>query len=123
MPPLSRNDRTRANARSRYGLLTVSILKCDETDTLTWLDAEAYIVGLNAKSCATFDDWRLPTLEELMSLMTSAQIGMQVEMVSGSQTVQRLVHLDPIFQKRPYVCWTSDSASAGSVWAVHFLGG
>jgi hypothetical protein len=105
------------------GLMWQRTGSSDETGTLTWLDAKTYIAGLNAKRYATFDDWRLPTLEELMSLMTPAQIGMPVEIVSGSQTVNRLVHLDPIFQKRPYVCWSSDSASPGCAWMVYFLGG
>lgn len=42
-------------------------------NTMTFGDAIAWIRGLNHKRLAGFIDWRLPTLEEAMSLMEPEQ--------------------------------------------------
>jgi hypothetical protein len=71
--------------------------------------AEEYIRDLNTRKFAGFEDWRLPTLEEAMSLMT---------------TDKDVMHLDRIFEKSsaPFI-WTSDKMSEVAGWVVYYLNG
>ncbi|MDZ7302679.1 MAG: TIR domain-containing protein [candidate division KSB1 bacterium] len=71
--------------------------------------AEAYIQQLNAQKFGGYTDWRLPTLEEAMSLMEPRQYGE--------------LYLDPIFDRKQWWIWTSDKESAGRAWYVHFIFG
>lgn len=73
-------------------------------------EAEQYIQNLNNKKFAGFNDWRLPTLEEAMSLMEPAK-------KSGE------LYIDPIFDKTQIWIWTADKESAGVAWGVGFLDG
>jgi hypothetical protein len=74
---------------------------------LSFEAAEAYVVQLNADELAGFDDWRLPTLEEAMSLMRPP---------SDEGT-----HIAPAFDfgAAPFV-WTSDRDSAERRWVVYY---
>ena len=80
--------------------------------------AEEYARDLNGRHFAGFDDWRVPTLEEGMSLMTPPQPGMTIRTSRGEQ---RTVHVDPVFEKRVYFIWTSDKASPGYGWLVYYV--
>jgi hypothetical protein len=84
-------------------------------------EAERYAGDLNAKTWAGFSDWRLPTLEEAMSLMTTDKDGMPDEVMVGDERVKGMVHLNPIFGRSngPFI-WTSDSYSPGRGWVVYF---
>jgi uncharacterized protein DUF1566 len=77
-------------------------------------EVEAMIVDLNRSAFATFDDWRLPTLEEAMSLMEPEPIG-----PTG-------FHMDPIFKPLAWI-WTADRfvTRDGSVgaWIVFYNNG
>lgn len=68
--------------------------------------AETNIVLLNKKNYAGYDNWRLPTLEEAMSLMEP-------------QTYDEL-HIKPIFDKKQRVILTADRWSAFRAWVVYF---
>ncbi|MDZ7309912.1 MAG: TIR domain-containing protein [candidate division KSB1 bacterium] len=68
--------------------------------------AENYIQQLNDKEFAGFIDWRLPTLEEAMSLMEPKKYGE--------------LYLDPIFDRTQWWIWTADFDSAGRAWYVDF---
>ncbi|MBV6506486.1 MAG: hypothetical protein ILNGONEN_02063 [Syntrophorhabdaceae bacterium] len=77
------------------------------TDNVPFEWVKSYIENLNRQKFAGFRDWRLPTLEEAMSLMMdSAQ--------SGN------LYISPIFNPKQFWIWTADKLSAGSEWAVFF---
>jgi len=70
--------------------------------------ATEWINNLNKRSFAGFNDWRLPTLEEAMTLMERAPNS------AG-------LYIDPIFNsKRRSWMWTADRGEAESAWYVNF---
>lgn len=71
--------------------------------------ATDYIRQLNAKNYGGHADWRLPTLEEAMSLMESK--------MSGD------LYIDAKFDAKQWWIWTADIFSAGRAWFVGFIGG
>jgi hypothetical protein len=78
-------------------------------NSITYADAEKYIRDLNDKHFAGYNDWRLPTLEEAMSLMEPTKHGE--------------LYLDPIFDRTQRWIWTADKESAGRAWDVYFFNG
>lgn len=74
---------------------------------LTLADAEKHIQQLNREKFAGNNDWRLPTLEEAMSLMEPAK-------KNGD------LYIDPVFDKTQRRIWTTDKVSAGVAWSVYF---
>ena len=68
--------------------------------------AKKYVKDLNAKSWAGFSDWRVPTVEEMASLIVN-------------QTARKDLHLSPVFAKKQIRCWTTDHNSGG--WASYGL--
>lgn len=91
------------------------------TDRATWLmwqkggsdnyipfkEAREYIADLNRQRFAGHADWRLPTLEELCSLVESRKI-------NGN------LFIDPVFDKEQRWCWSADGRSSDSAWLVYF---
>ncbi len=84
--------------------------KSGSPDYITYEKAEAYIRDLNRKKLAGFDDWRLPTVDELASLV-------EPEERSGG------LYIDPPFDTNQSWCWTSDKRGSGSAWYVSFNDG
>lgn len=76
----------------------------------TFKDAEAYIVQLNAEKYGGYEDWRLPTLEEAMSLMES-------EKKNGD------LFIAPVFDQTQKWIWTADKKSAALAWVVIYYYG
>ncbi|UCE07749.1 MAG: DUF1566 domain-containing protein [bacterium] len=75
--------------------------------------AKKYIDDLNQKGFAGNKDWRLPTLEEAMSLMKPEQ-------------KHDNLYIDPVFDAKQIWIWTSDQVKGESraAWVVNFfLGG
>jgi hypothetical protein len=86
--------------------------------------AENYVRGLNAKKSGGFADWRLPTLEEAMSLMTTRECGQPGETMVGDEKQKGLDHIDRVFEKAAaYFIWTADLESPGRGWVVYFWDG
>ncbi len=76
---------------------------------LTYAEAEKYIDRLNQERFGGFSDWRLPTLEEAMSLMEPRRSSARL-------------YIDPIFDaKQPWI-WTADKASSGAWYVYFYLG-
>lgn len=79
-----------------------------------WLylnQAQAYIDSLNQIKFGGYDDWRLPTLEEAMSLME------RNENKAG-------LYISDWFDSRQSWIWTADpSAGASGRWVVDFISG
>jgi len=90
--------------------------KSGSADALTYADAQAYITQLNDQKFAGYSDWRLPTIEELLSLL---------ELKRQSNDL----YINPMFDaKQPYV-WSMDTrikdenqseSSSGAAWDVSF---
>ncbi|MBD3304968.1 DUF1566 domain-containing protein [candidate division KSB3 bacterium] len=82
-------------------------------DPLSWDQAQEYVAQLNQRQYAAYTDWRLPTVEELASLL-------EFEQQNGTY------YLDPRFDATQSHCWTSDpvaTSSTNAVWVVAFHSG
>jgi hypothetical protein len=70
--------------------------------------AMEWINSLNKRGFAGFNDWRLPTLAEAMTLL------------EGTPNSEGL-YIDPIFNaKQRLWMWTSDRGGVDSAWYVNF---
>jgi hypothetical protein len=74
-------------------------------DRLTREKADAYVRECNRQKMAGFSDWRLPTLEEAMSLMEPKKL-------NGD------LYIDPLFAKEQSIIWTADAVQGASRWWV-----
>lgn len=81
------------------------------SNEMNYADAEKYVRDLNAKEFGGYNDWRLPTLEEAMSLM-------EPEKKNGN------LYIEPVFDETQRNIWTADKSGGGSVaWVVGFYHG
>ncbi len=80
--------------------------KSGSENYMPFKDAEAYVQQLNAQKFGGYNDWRLSTLEEAMSLMEPKK--------------HDELYLDPIFDRKQRWIWTADKESAGRAWRVSF---
>lgn len=71
---------------------------------------QSWIQELNRQKYAGFSDWRLPTLEEVASLMES-------------QESRDALYIDSIFSKDQNHTWTADIYDKNRAWAVDIFGG
>jgi hypothetical protein len=96
-------------------------LVIDHTTGLTWQQsgspnymkydkAKEYIKQLNDNRFAGHDDWRLPTLEEAMSLM-------EPEKKNGD------LYISEVFDKTQSWIWTADKEGRSAAWVVYFDSG
>lgn len=70
--------------------------------------ALAWVNNLNKRSFAGFTDWRLPTLEETLTLMEQSPN-------------HEGLYIDPIFNSKQRLwTWTSDRGEADTAWYVNF---
>ncbi len=71
----------------------------------TYDEAKEYIAELNHQKFGDYSDWRLPTLEEAMSLM---------------ERQRSALYIHPIFDEEQSWIWTADLYSASYAWNVYF---
>ncbi len=85
--------------------------KAGSPNHMLFRDTQGYIQGLNKKKFAGYNDWRLPTLEELASLLENKEVDD--------------LFTDPLFDRKQRWCWSADKrASRGrGVWHVCFYFG
>ncbi len=84
--------------------------KSGSYEQMDYDEVNAYVDQLNHNQFAGYNDWRLPTVEEAMSLM------------EPTENNDRL-YVDSVFDKNQMWIWTSDSYSASSAWTVDFSSG
>lgn len=81
--------------------------KSGSEEVLPYQEAQAYIEQLNHESFAGYANWRLPTIEELLSLLDLEK-----------QTNDLFINL--IFDAKQRWCWSADQESSGAAWVVLF---
>jgi len=79
------------------------------SEGMTWADAKEYVNQLNSGKFGGYSDWRLPTIEELASLIKSMR-------AKGT-------YIDPIFSERQQFCWSADTFDTDVAWYVSFKAG
>jgi len=79
------------------------------SEGMTWADAKEYINKLNNGQFGSYSDWRLPTIEELASLIKSVR-------TNG-------LYIDPIFSEKQEFCWSADTFDTDVAWYVSFKAG
>ncbi len=72
--------------------------------------ALSYTEELNQKRFGGYSDWRLPTVEELISLLEK-------------YGQPNNLFIDTIFDKKQLWCWSTDKRSSGSGWGIIFNSG
>lgn len=80
------------------------------SNRMNYTDAKNYVRRLSDQRFAGYSNWRLPTLEEAMSLM-------ETEKKNGN------LYIDPVFGQEQILIWTADEEEAGTVWVVIFSSG
>ncbi|MCP4345057.1 MAG: TIR domain-containing protein [Desulfobacterales bacterium] len=75
---------------------------------MTFKEAGDYIDGLNSRKSG-YTDWRIPTLEELASLLENKKANER--------------YIDPVFDCKGYWYWSSDKMASGGAWYVYFYFG
>jgi len=81
--------------------------KSGSSNSMFYQAAQAYIEQLNRELFGGYSDWRLPTVDELLSLMTRDKQSNEM-------------YINPLFDKNQWWCCSSDKRSSGAAWGVYF---
>jgi hypothetical protein len=114
------SDRIQGDFKHDYELITLRrdqvvvdhttglIWQQSGSSLLVWEKAKEYVEQLNRKHFAGYLDWRLPTVEELASLMEFRE-------KNGN------LYIDPVFDPTQIWCWSVDHLHASrDAWGVYF---
>lgn len=74
---------------------------------MTWLEAKDYMNLMNKKQLAGWADWRIPSLEELASLMESSWKNLDL-------------FIAPVFDRTQKHCWSADTRGLDAAWKANF---
>jgi hypothetical protein len=74
---------------------------------VTFTSAEEYVRRMNAEKVTGFKDWRLPTMEEVGSLM--------------EPQAHEELHISPAFRRGVNFMWTADRHPDGCIWIAYFF--
>lgn len=112
------NDRFRPlkYSETRFKLINDSVVidtinglmwqKSGSTKELTFKQAQKYIENLNEQNFSGNNDWRLPTLEELLTLLLKKKS-------------QYHLFVDSHFSNHQRLCWSSDIRAAKTPFGAH----
>ena len=70
-------------------------------------DVRKYMHDLNKKKLASYANWRLPTIEELMSLLTPTK-------------QSNRLYIDPLFNIKQVCCISADKRNPSGEWNINF---
>lgn len=73
----------------------------------SWIEAKLHASIVNQKGFAGHKDWRIPTIEELASLMEKSW------MSEG-------LFIDPVFKNTGQSCWSLDTMGVSRAWKANF---
>jgi Protein of unknown function (DUF1566)/Trypsin-like peptidase domain len=88
-------------------------LMWQQSGSAKWMlrkDVKGYLDDLNENHYGNFSDWRLPTVEELASLLEP-------------MGENKGLYIDPLFDSQQEIGWTADWVDSIHAWAVSFAGG
>ena len=81
--------------------------KGGSTEAMAWTKAGDYVKAINGQGLGGYGDWRLPTAEELASLMENVW-------QNGD------LFIDPLFDRTQRYCWSADTQGSGRAWKANF---
>ncbi len=81
--------------------------KSGSQGVMDWSEAGAYVKKLNEERFAGYGDWRLPTVEELASLMERSWLNDDL-------------FVAPVFSSAQKYCWTGDTKGIERAWKGNF---
>ncbi len=85
---------------------------------LNWVMAQDYLAEMNKQKFAGYDDWRLPTREEITTLYDETKT---VQWTYYWNTYD--VHIDPVFGETGCCFWTSEIYKDEYAWGFNFIRG
>ncbi|MDR4503694.1 MAG: DUF1566 domain-containing protein [Candidatus Scalindua sp.] len=73
---------------------------------MKWHEAAELVKNLNKMKYAGHSDWRLPTLDEAVSLLEPSK--------------SNALYIDPVFDGEQWGIWSCDKHVSGEAWSVYF---
>ena len=77
------------------------------SEPVTWQETKTYVEEVNRKAFAGYSDWRLPSVEELASLMEKSWQNNDL-------------FIDPAFDKAQRSIWSVDTRDMDTAWKANF---